>query len=191
MAFENARLIASTLSPDGYPRHSRAEVALAGRSNVGKSSLVNALVPMRRLAHVSKEPGRTRTINFYALDDRLCLVDLPGYGYARVSQALKESWGRAIEQYLRTRPELRAVIVLIDARHGPTRTDLELWNWMREAPPRAFAVATKWDKLKQGERARRLREMRAALGEEPIAFSAVTGEGRDELIRLLKAAAVP
>lgn len=187
--FSEARLLASAAGPADYPRHERTEVALAGRSNVGKSSLINALVPMRRLARVSKEPGKTRTLNFYALDERLCLVDLPGYGYARVSRTLREAWGPMVEEYLRHRPQLKLILVLVDARHGPTADDLEMWAWAKHAPQEALAVATKWDKVKPSQRVRRLREMEAALGGPPLLFSAVTGEGKEHLIRALLTAA--
>ncbi len=177
------------MKPEEYPSHDRVEIALAGRSNVGKSSLVNAIVPLKRLAYVSKQPGRTQTINFYALDERLCLVDLPGYGYAKVPRKLRESWGPMIEGYLRGRDQLRLLIALVDARHGPTSDDLTLWEWARGNGPELLAVATKWDKVKKSERAKRLREMREALGVEPLPFSATSGEGRDPLIQTIRSLA--
>lgn len=177
------------MKPQDFPVHNRLEVALAGRSNVGKSSLVNALVPLKRLAHVSKQPGRTQTINFFALDERLCLVDLPGYGYAKVPKKLKESWGPMIEGYLRGREQLRLLIALMDARHGPTNDDLTLWEWARGEGPELLCVATKWDKVKKSERTRRLRAMTESLDAEPIPFSAMTGEGRDRLEEAIRSLA--
>lgn len=188
MAFHGAEFLRSAVHPKDFPAHDRREVALAGRSNVGKSSLVNALAP-GRLAFVSKEPGRTRTINFYALNERLCLVDLPGYGYAKVSRSVKEAWGPMIEGYLRNREHLRLVLVLIDARHGPTKDDLSLWQWLQAEGIESLAVATKWDKVKKGERHRRLAEMSGALGEEPLTFSSVSKEGKDRLVARLNAVA--
>lgn len=190
MSFPHAQFLTSALKAEDYPRHDRREVAIAGRSNVGKSSLINALVPMNRLAFVSKKPGRTQTINFFALDDRLCLVDLPGYGYAKVPRNVKDAWGPAIESFLRDREQLRAVVLLIDGRHGPTSDDLQLWEWLNETNRSALPVATKWDKIKKAERPRRLQEMQRVLGREPLPFSSVTKEGRDPFIGFLKSAAV-
>ena len=189
MAFPRAEFLTSAATPEQYPRHRRREVALAGRSNVGKSSFVNALANRKGLAHVSKRPGRTRTINFIALDDALCLVDLPGYGYADVPEEVRASWGEAIETYIASREELVAVCLLVDGRHGPTPDDLAMWEWMKASRLERLVVATKWDKVPSSERRRRLEEIERTLGIRPLPFSARTGEGRDEVERRLRSLA--
>lgn len=175
--FREACFLASAADPRGYPAHRRVEVALAGRSNVGKSSLVNALAGDSRLARTSKRPGRTQTLNFYALTGSLCLVDLPGYGFADVPERVRAAWGAMIETYLREREELKAILLLIDSRHGPTGDDLEMWRWIGASGRRGLVVATKWDKVKPGQRVKRKKEMEAAVAAPVIPFSAVTGEG--------------
>lgn len=189
MVYKSAHFIKSAVHPRDFPVHDRREVALVGRSNVGKSSLVNTLVPMRRLAHVSKRPGRTQTINFFALTDQLCLVDLPGYGYAQVSQKTRESWRRMIETYLKERDQLALLILLIDGRHGPSEDDVTMWQWAKYHQTNIQVVATKWDKVKKSERSRRLAAMSDSLEEEPIPFSAVSGDGKDRIVRILNSIA--
>lgn len=186
MRFKKAEFLGSAANPSQYPRHRLPEAALAGRSNVGKSSLVNALTTGAGPARVAKQPGKTRTLNFYRMDDDVVLVDLPGYGYAKAPKAVRAAWGPMIEGYLQGRRELALVLLLVDARHGPTSDDLTMWRWMLEAPVARRAVASKWDKLSRNERSVRLREIREALGEEPLPFSAKTGEGREALFHLLR-----
>jgi len=140
----------------------------------------------RRLARVSKTPGRTQTINFYALDPALSLADLPGYGYARAPQSVREAWGPMIESYLASRDALKLVLVLIDGRHGPTDDDLILWRWLEHIPAGARAVATKWDKVKKFERSGRIDAITESLGVAPIPFSAVDRTGHDELVAILR-----
>lgn len=173
----NCAFLKSATHASQYPAPTLPEVALMGRSNVGKSSLINALAKRRDLARTSKTPGRTQTLNFYLCDDRFILVDLPGYGYAAVPEPVRAAWGRMVEEYLAGRPTLRGAFLLIDGRHGPTKDDLELWEWLRWRGLRAFAVATKWDKVKTGQRVRRLKEMEARLGKAILPVSAVSGEG--------------
>lgn len=185
MAFREARFLAGATSPRGYPEHRRVEVALAGRSNVGKSSLINAVTGVQGLARVSKRPGRTQTLNFYALNDELCLVDLPGYGYAEAPRRVRASWGPMIERYLSTREQLRAVVLLVDGRHGPTDDDRQLWEWLETTRLKRLALAAKWDQVKPSQRVRRTKEMEAALGAPLLPFSAVTSEGKDALIAYL------
>jgi len=186
MSFPDAEFLTSAVQPDQYPRHRRKEIALAGRSNVGKSSFVNAIANRKGLAYVSKQPGRTQTINFIALDEALCLVDLPGYGYAKVPERIRASWGAIIEGYLSGREQLVAVCLLVDGRHGPTRDDLTMVEWLAHAPYECFAIATKWDKVARGVRIRRLKEIAEALGMEVVPFSAHSGEGKDEVIKRLR-----
>jgi len=172
-------------APGGWrPEASLPEIAFAGRSNVGKSSLLNALVRRKRLARVSNTPGRTREINFFAVNDLFTLVDLPGYGYARVSKARQAEWKPLIEGYLRTSRELRGVVQLLDARHDPSPDDLAMLDFLAELGAPAIVAATKVDKLRASQRAERLAALARLAGlseDQVIPFSAVTGEGRDEL----------
>jgi GTP-binding protein len=166
------------------------EVAFAGRSNVGKSSLINALVRRRKLARVSNTPGRTREINFFAVNDKFILADLPGYGYARISREKREAWRPLIEGYLRDNPMLRGVVQLLDARHSPSPEDLQMLEFLADLGTPTLIAATKVDKLRKTERDRRLSELILEAGveaEQVIPFSAVTGEGRDELAGALVA----
>jgi len=160
------------------------EVAFAGRSNVGKSSLINRLVHRKKFARVSNTPGRTREINFFQVNDRFVLADLPGYGYARVSKEQRASWRPLIEGYLRHSPMLRGVVQLLDARHRPSDDDLQMLEFLAHAGTPTLVVATKVDKLRKSARESRLAELARDAGVEPeqvIPFSAETGEGRDEL----------
>jgi len=160
------------------------EVAIAGRSNVGKSSLINRLLRRKKTARVSNTPGRTRQINFFKVNQAFVLADLPGYGYAKVSKVLRAEWPPLVEGYLRQSPTLRGVVQLLDIRHGPTDDDLMMLEFLAAAHVPVLAVLTKMDKLSRGEVARRLTEITDVIRVEPdqvIAFSAVTGAGRDEL----------
>lgn len=167
---------------DRLPPPTVPEIAVAGRSNVGKSALLNRLVGRHALARVSKTPGRTQQINFFAVDDRLLLVDLPGYGFARVPLAVKAQWGGLVEGYLTNRRTLRAVVVLVDVRRGIEAADARLLDFLAAHGIAAMLVATKVDKLARGARLRRLAEIAEHWpGGAPIACSAVTGEGVAEL----------
>ncbi|MGB9904449.1 MAG: ribosome biogenesis GTP-binding protein YihA/YsxC [Desulfotomaculales bacterium] len=172
------------------PAGQRPEVALAGRSNVGKSSLLNALAKRKKLAAVSKTPGRTRTINFYLVKNSYFLVDLPGYGYARVPGELKKSWSRLVEDYLHNRKQLRGILHLVDIRLTPGELDRQLAEWLRFSGLPAAVVATKADKISRGEGQRQLALIKEALrlpAEVPlIRFSAVTGEGKKELWQIIE-----
>lgn len=171
--------------PDGWrPEPRGPEVAFAGRSNVGKSSLLNRLVRRKRFARVSNTPGRTREINFFLVNNQFVLVDLPGYGYARISKERRAEWRPLIEGYLRSSGELRGIVQLLDARHDPTSDDRQMLAFLASlGVPTLFAL-TKTDKLTKVERATRIAALTEELETTPdqiIAFSAVTGEGRDEL----------
>lgn len=182
MRVTSARFTAGAAAPGRIPAGRLPEVAFAGRSNVGKSSLLNRLVGRRALARVSKTPGRTQQLNFFSIDERLVFVDLPGYGFARVSRSLREGWKTLVEGYLTSRRVLRAVVVIVDVRRGVEPDDADLLDFLRAHDVPAILVATKIDKLKRGERATALRELVAARpGEPPLAFSSETGEGLDEL----------
>lgn len=185
MKAASSRFVKSALLPVDFPKDGYPEIAFAGRSNVGKSSLLNTLLGRKGLAKTSKTPGKTRTVNFFAVNERFYFVDLPGYGYARVARSLKETWGRMITSYVAEREPLRLVVQLIDARHPPTANDHELLALLDEARVPTLLVATKFDKLNQSERHRSIKAIRKEfeLDEEAavIPCSSVTGEGIREL----------
>ena len=184
-----AVFVAGAARLDRLPSPRQPEVALAGRSNVGKSSLLNRLVGRRALARVSKTPGRTQQINFFAVDERLLLVDLPGYGFARVPLAVKAEWRGLVEGYLRGERPLRGVLVLVDVRRGLQAEDEQLLEFLAALGLPACVVATKVDKLTRGERREALARLVVAStgGRAAIAFSAVSGEGADALWDVIEA----
>ncbi len=185
----SAEFLSSVHRADQLPRSGLPEVAFLGRSNVGKSSLINALLGRRRLVRVSAQPGCTRALNFYLVNGRWYFVDLPGFGYARVSRDLQARWGRLIMEYLERRENLRAVVFLQDGRRRPGEEELFLWEKLTSKGRAIIPVLTKADKLKAGERARALRQVVEALSSfavnpaDFIWFSALTQEGRDRLWR--------
>ena len=186
LVIRDIEFLGGMASPTGWrpSETSLPEVAFSGRSNVGKSSLLNALVKRKALARVSKTPGKTREINFFRVNHAFVLVDLPGYGFARVAKSTRESWRPLIEGYLRHSTPLRGVVQLIDARHAPTPDDLLMLEFLSEIGAPAVVVLTKIDKLRPAERSRRIIEMTGALGLEEaqvIPFSTVEKIGRDEL----------
>jgi GTP-binding protein len=166
-----------------YPETDYPEVAFAGRSNVGKSSLINVLINRKRFARTSAKPGKTQTINFYSVNDSQMLVDLPGYGYAKVSKKEREKWGRMIEEYLNEREQLRDVILLVDIRHVPSQNDILMYNWIKECGFEGYVVATKADKISKGKRQKHIADVRKALGiddvKKIIPFSASEKLNRD------------
>lgn len=178
----NAEFVTSVFSLDGCPRWNRAEVALAGRSNVGKSSLLNALTGMKGLARTSKTPGRTQSINLFAVGDFLALADLPGYGYAKMPEAIAQRIASSMSEYLHERENLAALVMLVDCRRGPGREELQLAEIIRERKLTLIVAATKCDKLKRSERAGAIATF-APLGLEPILCSVTDGEGIEELRR--------
>lgn len=183
----SATFVRGVLAPDGMPRARLPEVAVCGRSNVGKSSLLNVLFGIRGLARVSRTPGRTREINFFAIAGRYHLVDLPGYGYARAPSRTKGLWGDLVRGYLEDRDQLAGIVQLVDARHDPGAQDREMLRWLPESGRPSLVVATKIDKLGNRERAERLRSLAAEVDPLPVvAFSATTREGRDDLLRWIE-----
>jgi len=179
----DARFIISAVRPEQFPTADLPEIAFLGRSNVGKSTLLNTLTGQKGLARTSSTPGRTQSINFFRVEDRWCFVDLPGYGYARAPRELAESWKHLVEEYLGHRESLELCIVLVDARRGWMEKDLELRRWLEARGRRYIVVATKFDKLKtQKERHHQLAGLReSSPSTELIPFSAVTGQGVREL----------
>lgn len=176
--------ITSTLPENLYP-----EFAFAGKSNVGKSSLINALMNRKSLARTSSQPGKTQTINFYNINDAFYYVDLPGYGYAKVAVAVKEKWGRMIERYLKNSAMLKCVFLLIDIRHEPSANDKIMYEWIVSNGYRPVIIATKLDKLKRSQIQKHVKMVRDGLGIEKdgivIPFSAETKQGREEIWELI------
>ena len=168
-----------------YPTPDKPEIAFAGKSNVGKSSLINVLVNRKKLARTSSTPGRTQAINFFSVDERLYFVDLPGYGFARVPLHLKRSWGTMVETYLRKRPNLKAVVVILDIRRDLSEGDKSLLKWLNHYGINAIIILTKADKLSRHEAVVRAKfiedQLRGISNERPILFSAKTREGREAI----------
>lgn len=173
------------------PQNTKPEIAFAGKSNVGKSSLINALMNRKSLARTSGQPGKTQTINFYNVNDALYLTDLPGYGFAKVSQKEKEKWGYMIENYLNTSKQLRAVFLLIDIRHDPSANDKMMYEWMVYQGFHPIIIATKLDKIKRSQLQKQIKAIKTGLDVEPdtiiIPFSAQTKQGRDDIWNLVDA----
>ena len=171
------------------------EVAFAGKSNVGKSSMINALLNRKSLARTSAQPGKTQTINFYNINDAMYLVDLPGYGYAKVSQSEKEKWGKLIERYLQKSQMLKAVFLLIDIRHEPSANDKMMYDWMVYQGFTPIIIATKLDKIKRSQIQKNVKAIREGLKVKPgtviIPFSSETKQGRDELWEFIDSFVLP
>ena len=171
------------------PENTLPEIGFAGKSNVGKSSLINALMNRKSLARTSATPGKTQTINFYNINEEMYLVDLPGYGYAKVSEQEKVQWGKMIERYLNTSKQLRAVFLLIDIRHDPSANDKMMYNWIVEQGFHPIIIATKLDKIKRSQIQKQVTAIKTGLnllpGTSVIPFSAETKQGRDEIWELM------
>ena len=172
------------------PENSFPEVALAGKSNVGKSSLINCLICRKSLARTSSEPGKTQTINYYKINNSFYFVDLPGYGYAKVSMEIREKWGKMIENYLHKSKQLKLVILLIDIRHRPGNNDKMMYDWIVSNGFTPVIVATKSDKLKKSEISKAIKEVKNALGltdkDRLFKFSAQNRDGREELLAYIE-----
>ena len=171
------------------PENDKPEIAFAGKSNVGKSSLINALMNRKSYARISATPGKTQTINFYNINDEMYLVDLPGYGYAKVSEQEKAQWGKLIERYLHTSGQLRAVFLLIDIRHAPSANDKMMYHWIVEQGYQPIIIATKLDKIKRSQIQKQIKAVKQGLNVKPgtivIPFSAQTKQGREEIWELM------
>ena len=171
------------------PENVHPEVAFAGKSNVGKSSLINALMNRKSLARTSAQPGKTQTINFYNINDELYFVDLPGYGYARANEKVKAQWGKMIEDYLHKSRQLKCVFLLIDIRHEPGNNDVIMYDWIRRHGYQPVIIATKLDKINRSQIQKQVKLIRTALRADKdtivIPFSAETKQGRDEIYEIL------
>jgi GTP-binding protein len=194
MKVTSAEFVRSALDRSQWPRDGLPEVAFLGRSNVGKSSLINSLLGVKGLARTSSTPGRTQAINYFLINRRFYFVDLPGYGYARVPKGMREEWGRFVTDYLAKRGPLVLSIHIVDSRHDPTKLDLQLREWLEFHGRRSVTVATKSDKLSANELRKSLARGRQAFGAagdgqgEIIPYSAVTGRGRDAVWRAIEEA---
>ncbi len=191
MIIKNAELVAVAVKPEQYPPDDRVEIAFAGRSNVGKSSLLNLMTGRKSLARVSGSPGKTRTINFYEVNGEFRIVDLPGYGYAKVSKQVTAGWGEMVEKYLENRDYLRKVVQLVDIRHLPTNQDIQMYEYLRHYGLDGLVVATKADKVSRNEMAKQLAQIRKTLNlskeDKVIPVSALKRTGVDELMEELDA----
>jgi len=172
-----------------YPENKKAEFLLVGRSNVGKSSFINTLIERKNFAHTSSKPGKTQTLNFYFVNKQFYLIDAPGYGYASVSKDIQTKFGLMIEDYLKTRENLKIVFLLIDYRHKPTEDDVLMYNFLKYYNLKIKVVATKYDKVSKNNRAKQDKLIRAAFGlddtESFITFSTITKKGKDEVLDLI------
>jgi GTP-binding protein len=178
MKIKSARFVKSATASEHYPRDGRPEIAFMGRSNVGKSSLINSLLGVRGLARTSGTPGRTQLINFFLIDDTFYFVDLPGYGYARVPGDVRKQWGPMVENYLSSRPNLVLSILITDSRHEPTELDLQMKEWLEERGKQFIVVATKADKLSSNKLRASLRRASEVFGNhELIPYSAISRTG--------------
>jgi GTP-binding protein len=181
----NARYELTAVKPDQYPQNNIPEIIFVGRSNVGKSTVINTLLNRKNLARVGSTPGKTREINFYNIDDKAYFVDLPGYGYANVSKSKKSVWGSMIETYLHSRKYLELIMMLVDIRHTPTDNDIIMYEWIQSHNMPNLIIATKADKISRGRINSRINDIRITLkctaGIPVIAFSSITKQGRDEI----------
>jgi len=189
MKVTKTEFIKSAFKEDDWPKDAQPEVAFLGRSNVGKSSLINSLLSVRGLARTSSTPGRTQSLNFFSVNDKFKFVDLPGFGYARVPKNIKSTWGEMATAYLAKRRQLVLSIHIVDSRHEPTKQDLQLHEWLEQSDKPRLIVATKSDKLSHNELKRNLQHIARVLDDDSVmAYSAKSGRGRDELWRAIRSA---
>ena len=184
MKVNNVELVISAVRPDQYPEDGLPEFALAGRSNVGKSSFINKMIGRKSMARISSKPGKTQTLNFYKIEEKLFYVDVPGYGYAKVSKSEREAWGKMIERYITGREPLRAVIQIVDLRHPPSKDDVAMYDFMKHFEIPCIIIATKADKIPRGKWDKHKKIVRTTLDMDKsdplIVFSSETGLGKDE-----------
>ncbi|MFA8439457.1 ribosome biogenesis GTP-binding protein YihA/YsxC [Pueribacillus sp. YX66] len=190
MKVTKADFVISAVKPSQYPELNVPEIALAGRSNVGKSSFINKMINRKNLARTSQKPGKTQTLNFYFINEQFFFVDVPGYGYAKVSKAEREDWGIMIETYFLNREQLRGALLVIDIRHEPTNDDVAMYDWFKFYEIPVIIIATKADKISKGKREKQLKQichtLRIDSNDPLIAFSAETGEGKEHVWQAIK-----
>ncbi|SIT83444.1 ribosome biogenesis GTP-binding protein YihA/YsxC [Edaphobacillus lindanitolerans] len=184
MKVNQAEITISAVKPEQYPEDGYPEFALAGRSNVGKSSFINKMIGRKSLARTSSKPGKTQTLNFYKIEDQFFFVDVPGYGYAKVSKSEREAWGKMIERYITGREQLRAVIQLVDLRHPPSQDDILMYDFLKHYNLPCVIVATKADKIPKSRLQKHRKIIKETLDLDPsdplILFSSETGQGKEE-----------
>ncbi|MCD7032886.1 ribosome biogenesis GTP-binding protein YihA/YsxC [Metabacillus sp. GX 13764] len=184
MKVTSSEIVISAVKPEQYPEGDLPEIALAGRSNVGKSSFINKMINRKSLARTSSKPGKTQTLNFYIINEALHFVDVPGYGYAKVSKSERDAWGRMIETYLTGRRQLAAVVQLVDLRHPPSKDDILMYGFIKHYDLPVIIVATKADKIPKGKWQKHLKVIKEDLqvekGDKLVLFSSETGLGKDE-----------
>ncbi|MBU8566197.1 ribosome biogenesis GTP-binding protein YihA/YsxC [Virgibacillus pantothenticus] len=190
MKVTKAEIVISAVSEKQYPNDRLPEIALAGRSNVGKSSFINTLINRKNLARTSSKPGKTQTLNFYRMNDAFYFVDVPGYGYAKVSKKERQKWGRMMEEYFGKRSSLQAVLLITDIRHEPTSDDLQMYDFLKYYELPVIIVATKLDKISKNKRSHHVKRTGDAFqleaGDFLLPFSAETGEGKEEAWAILR-----
>lgn len=190
MIIRKAELLITAAKKEQYPETVVPEIAFAGKSNVGKSSMINALLNRRSLARTSSQPGKTQTINFYNINDILNLVDLPGYGYAKVSKAEIDKWAKMIDTYLHNRPQLREVILLVDIRHEPSKNDIQMYEWIKSCGYTGYVIAAKADKLSRSQQIKSVQVIKKTLDIKDnnliTPFSAVSKLGVEDIWTLFK-----
>lgn len=182
LIIKQCEFVGSFFALDKIPNDRRLQIAFAGRSNVGKSTLLNHLVGQRRMAKVSKTPGKTRSLNFFLINDRFNFVDLPGYGYAKVSKTERASWAKLIEGYLKTSEQLAGLVFLLDCRREPNEDDFQMLDWLADNKLPTIVVVTKTDKLNRDKTRRKLKQVEAQLGLPTIEFSSLARVGKNELL---------
>lgn len=183
MKVTKAEIVISAVAKKQYPVEAISEIALAGRSNVGKSSFINKLINRKALARTSSKPGKTQTLNFYIINDAFHFVDVPGYGYAKVSKKEREAWGKMMEEYFSTREQLKATVLIVDIRHQPTNDDIAMYDFLKHYQIPVIIIATKVDKIKKSQVAKHVKRIKDTLDVDPedpiIPFSAETAQGKD------------
>jgi len=190
MKVNNVELVISAAKPHQYPTDDLPEFALAGRSNVGKSSFINRMIGRKSMARISSKPGKTQTLNFYKIEETLFFVDVPGYGYAKVAKTERATWGRMIETYMTDREPLAACIHIVDLRHAPSADDVAMYEFLKHHEIPAIVIATKADKIPKGKWQKHLKVVKDTLDFDPlddiIVFSSETGLGKDEVWKAVK-----
>lgn len=184
MKVNSAEIVISAVRPNQYPEGNLPEFALAGRSNVGKSSFINKMLNRKSLARTSSKPGKTQTLNFYLINEMLHFVDVPGYGYAKVSKSEREAWGKMIETYITSRDQLKAVLLIVDLRHPPSKDDVMMYDFLKHYNIPVIIIATKADKIPKSKWQKHIKITKETLDLDPddtvILFSSETGEGKDK-----------
>src|SRR3954451_784732 len=190
MKVVSSEIVISAVKPEQYPETELPEFALAGRSNVGKSSFINKMLNRRGLARISSKPGKTQTLNFYLINEILHFVDVPGYGYAKVSKSERAAWGKMIETYITSRKQLRAVVMIVDLRHPPSQDDVMMYDFLKHYGIPCIVIATKADKIPRGKWQKYLKVTKETLdldeNDQIVLFSSETGEGKDKAWSILQ-----